>query len=278
MINLLPFATEALRVTILYIVWIFRNWKTKIGSVGSAFWFWDCFPISCNLEDPSVFRSFYHWSLVLQNDNIGRIALPCWSTSRIIEKLSWPLSLQILKQMSKGILYGSVFHVASPCPSSLINTGHVHTAREWVRHRYMHNRRQWSGAIPGPGAVRTVPIPGPAPVQCDIRPFPAPAPDETGLGLTPIVLVAVSVPVSIPVPLSVNTPLRTKCFSMPCSFSVNFTKLYVGGPSPRKASVLTCNFKQECLSALCRASFVDVYLAYLKSNGHLKIVKCIGMY
>ena len=36
--------------------------------------------------------------------------------------------------------------------------------------------------------------------------------------------------------------------------------------------------KQECLSALCRASFVDVYLAYLKSYGHLKIVKCIGMY
>ena len=37
-------------------------------------------------------------------------------------------------------------------------------------------------------------------------------------------------------------------------------------------------YKQECLSALCRASFVDVYLAYLKSYGHLKIVKCIGMY
>ena len=36
--------------------------------------------------------------------------------------------------------------------------------------------------------------------------------------------------------------------------------------------------KQECLSALCRASFVDVYLAYLRSYGHLKIVKCIGMY
>ena len=36
--------------------------------------------------------------------------------------------------------------------------------------------------------------------------------------------------------------------------------------------------KQECLSALCHASFVDVYLAYLKSYGHLKIVKCIGMY
>ena len=36
--------------------------------------------------------------------------------------------------------------------------------------------------------------------------------------------------------------------------------------------------KQECLSALCRTSFVDVYLAYLKSYGHLKIVKCIGMY
>ena len=36
--------------------------------------------------------------------------------------------------------------------------------------------------------------------------------------------------------------------------------------------------KQECLSALCRASFVDVYLAYLKSYGHLKIIKCIGMY
>ena len=36
--------------------------------------------------------------------------------------------------------------------------------------------------------------------------------------------------------------------------------------------------KQECLSALCRASFVDVYLAYLKSYGLLKIVKCIGMY
>ena len=36
--------------------------------------------------------------------------------------------------------------------------------------------------------------------------------------------------------------------------------------------------KQECLSALCRASFVDVYLAYLKSYGHLKMVKCIGMY
>ena len=34
--------------------------------------------------------------------------------------------------------------------------------------------------------------------------------------------------------------------------------------------------EQECLSALCRASFVDVYLAYLKSYGHLKIVKCIG--
>ena len=36
--------------------------------------------------------------------------------------------------------------------------------------------------------------------------------------------------------------------------------------------------KQECLLALCRASFVDIYLAYLKSYGHLKIVKCIGMY
>ena len=42
--------------------------------------------------------------------------------------------------------------------------------------------------------------------------------------------------------------------------------------SPKK------NPKQECLSALCHASFVDVYLAYLKSYGHLKIIKCIGMY
>ena len=33
------------------------------------------------------------------------------------------------------------------------------------------------------------------------------------------------------------------------------------------------NDKQECLSALCRASFVDVYIAYLRSYGHLKIVK-----
>ena len=36
--------------------------------------------------------------------------------------------------------------------------------------------------------------------------------------------------------------------------------------------------QQERLSALCRALFVDVYLAYLRSYGHLKIVKCIGMY
>ena len=36
--------------------------------------------------------------------------------------------------------------------------------------------------------------------------------------------------------------------------------------------------QQECLSALCHASFVDVYLAYLRSYGHLKIVKCIGIY
>ena len=42
---------------------------------------------------------------------------------------------------------------------------------------------------------------------------------------------------------------------------------------------LRCHLcKQECLSALCCASFVDVYLAYLKSYGHLKIIKCIGMY
>ena len=45
-----------------------------------------------------------------------------------------------------------------------------------------------------------------------------------------------------------------------CKYISNFTK------------------EKECLSALCRASFVDVYLAYLKSYGHLKIVKCIGMY
>ena len=42
--------------------------------------------------------------------------------------------------------------------------------------------------------------------------------------------------------------------------------------------LMECQQEQECLSALCRASFVDVYLAYLKSYGHLKIVKCIGMY
>ena len=43
-------------------------------------------------------------------------------------------------------------------------------------------------------------------------------------------------------------------------------------------NILERGNKQECLSALCSASFVDVYLAYLKSYGHLKIVKCIGMY
>ena len=57
--------------------------------------------------------------------------------------------------------------------------------------------------------------------------------------------------------------------------------MYMGTP-PNAAteSTIICvpYLKQECLSALCRASFVDVYLAYLRSYGHLKIVKSIGMY
>ena len=43
-------------------------------------------------------------------------------------------------------------------------------------------------------------------------------------------------------------------------------------------------FLQECLLALCRSAsiclyFIScVYLAYCRSYGHLKIVKCIAMY
>ena len=53
---------------------------------------------------------------------------------------------------------------------------------------------------------------------------------------------------------------------------------YVAGGMPLAFTQEDFVYKQECLSALCHASFVDVYLTYLKSYGHLKIVKCIGMY
>ena len=53
---------------------------------------------------------------------------------------------------------------------------------------------------------------------------------------------------------------------------------YTAGGMPLALMQEDFVYKQECLSALCHASFVDVYLAYLKSYGHLKIVKCIGMY
>ena len=58
--------------------------------------------------------------------------------------------------------------------------------------------------------------------------------------------------------------------------TISLEKLWNKKKNPKINLVLFC--EQECLSALCRASFVDVYLAYLRSYGHLKIVKCIGMY
>ena len=70
--------------------------------------------------------------------------------------------------------------------------------------------------------------------------------------------------------------------------SVNCVKwsknLNFGSKLELKNFELTKNFEQECLSALCRATSIClyliscVYLAYCRSYGHLKIVKCIGMY